>query len=315
MGLLRVRLYQYWLTAAILSLALFAQAISVPKAAPLTSVARDGIELAVLTLTGAVGPAPKATPAPKGVQAVTTPGPKAESNPPAVEVQSTADQATPSPPPIPSPKGKRIFIDAGHGGAEIGSAHANGGQEDVVEKEVNLWIALRLADMLRQDGYEVQLSRTTDRAVAPGAGLAADLQARVDLANQFGADLLISIHHNGNDNPSLRGTEVYYCGDRAFGDKNRRLASLVQEALLRNMRQAGYDPVDRGIKDDAYLGHLALLAPYNLPRPSQMPGILGEALFVTNDSDAAALRRPDIREAIARGYFEGIKAYFGDNAP
>lgn len=105
---------------------------------------------------------------------------------------------------------------------------------------------------------------------------------------------------------------MYYCGDRSFAFNNRRLAWLVQQELVRNLRQAGYETVDRGTKDEGFLGHFALLGPH-MPRCSRMPGILGEALFVSNDTDAAALRRADIREAIARGYFEGIKAYFGDD--
>uniref|UniRef100_A0A7V4G7L7 MurNAc-LAA domain-containing protein n=1 Tax=Desulfobacca acetoxidans TaxID=60893 RepID=A0A7V4G7L7_9BACT len=92
-----------------------------------------------------------------------------------------------------------------------------------------------------------------------------------------------------------------------------RLAWLVQQALVRNLRQAGYNTLDRGTKDDAILGHLAVLAPRNLNRPSQMPAIIGEALFMTNDADAAQLSRTEMRLAIARGYLEGIKAFFGDD--
>ena len=47
-----------------------------------------------------------------------------------------------------------------------------------------------------------------------------------------------------------------------------------------------------------------------MPKPSQMPAIIGEGLFLTNEDDANAARKDAIIEAIARGYLEGVKAYF-----
>jgi N-acetylmuramoyl-L-alanine amidase len=221
-------------------------------------------------------------------------------------------QPTPSATPRPQANGKVIFVDAGHGGADSGAAHKNAaGVEDLLEKEANLWIATHLADALRAKGYQVVLSRSTDSFAIPGASTAVELQKRVDMANQAGADLYVAIHNNGNDNKSVRGTEVLYCNARTFTDKNIRLATLVQAALVRNLRAAGYNTVDRGIKDDVVRGHLAVLAPANLARATRMPGIIGESLFLSNEADAAALKRADIRQAIVQGYLEGIQAYFG----
>ncbi len=235
---------------------------------------------------------------------------------PAAPVDAPPPEAAASAPaaaPAPTPQGEPhvIFVDAGHGGSEIGAAHADAsGREDLIEKDVNLAIALRLAAMLRTAGYSVAMTRTSDTRPVPDGPLAADLQARADLANQAGADLFISIHHNGSNDPTMRGTEVYYCAERPFSADNRRLASLLEEALVRNLRQAGYDTIERGVKDDAVIGHIAVLAQNNLARPTTMPGVLGEALFLSNDHDAAALARPEVQEAIARGYCEAIQAYF-----
>lgn len=210
-----------------------------------------------------------------------------------------------------APRDILIFVDPGHGGYDPGAVHTDAaGHIDLTEAEANLAIALRLADLLRDDGFEVVMARTIDSFAIPDASTPVELQHRVDMANAAGADLYVSIHNNGSENPAQQGTEVYYCADRAFSAENRRLATLVQEGLLRNLRAAGYDTVDRGVKNDASIGHIAVLAPYNLARPSAMPGVLGESLFVSNDADAAALRQDHIRDAIARGYFEGIRAYF-----
>ncbi len=234
---------------------------------------------------------------------------------PAATAPDSAPATSPETATAPQPKGKLIFIDAGHGGDDTGSVHTGAdGQIDLKEEDVNLDIALRLADMLRQQGYDVQMDRTGDTTPVPGdASKARDLQARVDMANDSGADLLISVHSNALENKDARGTEVWYCSDRPFSDQDHRLANSVQEALVRNLRQAGYDTVDRGIKDESSMGHFAVLGPH-IARPSKMPGIIGEALYMTNDQDAAQMQRPEVRDAIARGYCEGIQAYFDGQA-
>lgn len=86
-----------------------------------------------------------------------------------------------------------------------------------------------------------------------------------------------------------RGTEVYYCNARPFSSQSRDLAMMVQAGLMRSLREAGYPAVDRGYKDDSKaLGagrHFFLLGPQSrlVARPSNMPAIIGEGLFVSND--------------------------------
>lgn len=207
---------------------------------------------------------------------------------------------------------KTIVIDAGHGGSDPGAVHkAANGETDVTEEDSTLAVTLKLAEMLRADGYEVKLTRSEDADMVPGGSQRADLQARVDIANEAQADVFVSVHFNGLDNKQTRGTEVWYSGSREYAADNEKLANAVQDALVNNLREAGYDTEDRGIKDDAKMGGFALLATH-MDRPSTMPAIIGEALFMTNDQDAEQLKRPEVQEAIARGYFQGIKAYFGD---
>ena len=305
-----------WPGVASLIVVLLAQAAATragPTPAEHALVARYGSELGVLASSGALAPAQTAEPLPAPAAqggAAAPPATQAEAPAPAPPEPTPTPEPTPAPPPTPQPRLKRIFVDAGHGGRDTGAVHQSGGQIDLTEKEANLAVALELAALLRADGYEVELSRSTDSFVIPGASSAVELQRRVDMANRAGADLYVAVHHNGSNNRSLRGTEVYYCAHRPFAAESRRLAELVQEALVRNIRQAGYDAVSRGVKDDAFMGHFAVIGPH-IARPSRMPGIIGEALFVSNDADAAALQRHDVRQAIARGYFEGIRAYFG----
>jgi len=140
-------------------------------------------------------------------------------------------------------------------------------------------------------------------------------QARADLCNDASADLLVSVHFNGYDDPAVAGAEVYYCPDRPFADKTLKLARFILDSLVEAIRTAGYSVPVRGLKDDRAIGqrfgypHSFLLGANPDFRPSQMPGIFGEPLFITNDREAAFLKEESHLEAIARGYLEGIRRY------
>jgi N-acetylmuramoyl-L-alanine amidase len=216
-----------------------------------------------------------------------------------------------------------ITLDAGHGGSEIGTSHTYADGTVIQEKDLNLRVMLRVRDLLVQAGFQAFPTRTRDGPVnADGKDLTGDgrvtlsddLQARVDQANANGSDLFVSIHFNGVSDPSTKGTYVFYDPDRPFADKSKALAELVDQAIGKALKDAGYTTVDHGAtKDTAVLGgdHYYLLSPQTsiVPRPSGMPAIIGEGLFLTNDDDANAIRNDAIVEAVARGYAEGIKAY------
>lgn len=227
--------------------------------------------------------------------------------------------ATPTPTPVKIPGSRVIFLDPGHGGADTGAVHTLAdGTVDLVEKELNLDVAKRLGALLTTAGYTVLYGRTTD-APAPGApeiltrsAIRADLQARVDLADAADADLFISIHHNGFGDESAAGTEIYYCEDRPYAEKSKFLAQLALDSLIKELGNIGYTAYNRGIHDDYGVSragyHFFVLGP-TAARPSAMPAIIGEGLFVTNSADAAILKSDSGRQAIARGYYQAIRAY------
>jgi N-acetylmuramoyl-L-alanine amidase len=217
-----------------------------------------------------------------------------------------------------------ITLDAGHGGSEIGTSHTYPDGTLLLEKDVNLRVMLRVRDLLQQAGYQVTPTRTRDAQVnadkkdVNGDGkvtLSDDLQARVDLANNTVSDVFVSVHFNGISDPNIKGTYVFYDPDRPFADRSKALAELVDASLAKSLKDAGYTTLDHGAtKDTSVLGgdHYYLLSPKTdaVARPSEMPAIIGESLFLTNDDDANAVRNDAIVEAIARGYADGIKAFF-----
>jgi N-acetylmuramoyl-L-alanine amidase len=217
-----------------------------------------------------------------------------------------------------------ITLDAGHGGTEIGTSHTFADGTVLVEKDINLRVMLRARDLLQQGGFQVATTRTrdsqvnTDQKDLTGDGkvsLSDDLQARVDIANNTGSDIFVSVHFNGISDPNVKGTYIFFDPDRPFADRSKALAEMVDQALTGSLKNAGYTTVDHGAtKDTAVLGgdHYYLLSPKTdvVPRPSQMPAIIGEGLFLTNEDDANAAAKDAIVEAVARGYVDGIKAYF-----
>lgn len=175
----------------------------------------------------------------------------------------------------------RIFIDAGHGGANPGAVSPFSGLR---ESNVNLDVALRLGRILQNQGQTINFSRTTDVAVG--------ITRRAEMANDWGADLFVSIHCNASVSPELNGTEtlVYRAGTRAYA-----LAENIQQQLI-----ALTGLVDRGVQIRPDLGVLRL---------TNMPAVLVELAFLSNQYESALLGTESFRQTSADGISNGINAF------
>ena len=243
---------------------------------------------------------------------------------------SVATRGTATPGPV-------IFLDPGHGGVDEGAIGSTSDGRTVLEKTVTLALALQTQAYLEAAGFAVLLSRTTDTLPGVSAadltpdgsaltpdGVLRDLQRRIDRANASGARLFLSIHLNANDDPSARGTETYDDLARSFAADNQRFAQLVQHAVITALHTQGYDTPDRGVIDDAELeasslgtlpdsyNHLVLLGPAipGLLRPTEMPGALNEALFLSNPDEATAADDPAVQALIASAYAAAVQQFF-----
>lgn len=200
----------------------------------------------------------------------------------------------------------------------------------LLEKHLTLAVAFAARRVLQGWGYRVYLTRTTDQRVNwPQRDRNGDRKidhideydARTLFANRRRADVFVSIHFDGSTDPSLHGTHGYYSPGRPFWRASRRLAGLLTRAVSRSATRAGHPTPDNGIATDvsdvvpqsrADYPWFLVLGP---SRPhwltgTAMPGALIESMYLSNPSDAAALRRPAIIAAVGRGYAEGIRAYF-----
>ena len=114
----------------------------------------------------------------------------------------------------------RILIDPGHGGKDPGAVKKGSSKE----KDLNLAVAKILYDLLKKEkGFEVKISRDSDVFITLGK--------RASMANDFKADVFVSIHANAAKRASANGFEVYFRSDKASDAEAAETAALENEAL------------------------------------------------------------------------------------
>ena len=191
--------------------------------------------------------------------------------------------------------GKKIMVDAGHGGSDTGAIGPAGNKE----ANVNLGISLKLRDKLKELGAEVRMTRETDANVAyPGASQREELEARVAAANSWPAEVFIAVHSNSSANANARGTETYY--SRNASQTSKDFAKNVHAEMV---PATGF--LDRGVKE----------AGFYVIQHTNMPGILVETGFISNATEEQALIKADVQDRIATAITNGVrKTFYGNEA-
>src|SRR5690606_26875370 len=191
------------------------------------------------------------------------------------------------PPPIDPARplhGLRVAVDAGHPPA--GAT----GPTRLKEADANLWIAQALVPMLEGAGAHVIMIRRDTAAVALGD--------RPQMAADSNAHVLVSVHNNAfpdGVNPfENNGTSVYY-----FHPQSASLAQHMQAELLHELRLR-----------DIGIGRADLA----LVRPTWMPAVLTETMFLMIPQQEAALRNPDVQRRIAEAHVRALEAFLRERA-
>ena len=180
----------------------------------------------------------------------------------------------------------KICIDPGLGGYDPGAVGPTG----LKEKNVTLPVAMLLADILRAAGQEVILTRDSDNTPWDSDN---DLWKRCQIANDYGADVFVSIHINSAANPAATGTETYCV---AFGGEGEKIARSVQKELV-----AALGLPDRGIK----------AANFYVLKRTDMPAILTELAFISNPDEEYMMRTDDFLSRAAEAIAQGIGNLYG----
>lgn len=222
-----------------------------------------------------------------------------------------------------------VVIDAGHGGKFPG-AHYGG----VYEKDLTLKVALKLGKLIEQGmpGVKVVYTRTTDKTL--GKDLAADLQARADIANKASGDLFLSIHANAAPKATgVRGVETLIMGEsskeqryneNALFENNRedlidmsdeRTAAIVR-AYIQNLQftYGEYSMAFARCVQNSYLKagrHSRGVKPQLLRvlYATDMPGALTEIGFMSNAQELAYMKSEKGQNEIARSLYQAVRNY------
>ena len=193
-------------------------------------------------------------------------------------VKEEKDSAINSTPAANRVAGKRyVVIDPGHGGSDCGAIRNN-----INEKDITLDISKRVEKLLKDKGYVVEMTRTTDQTVS--------LQERVDISENFYPDIFVSIHVNSSNSESPSGLETHY-----YKENSLLLAKFVHASMLNNI-----DSNDRGL----------FKSKFYVINHTTAPAILVETGFLSNPKERAQIVTESRKNNTAKAIAEGIDEYF-----
>ena len=212
-----------------------------------------------------------------------------------------------------------IVVDPGHGGTAVGAQGPTG----ALEKELTLQISRKLRDILAARGFRVILTRNEDVLL--------DLDQRTAIANQYKADLFLSVHLNAVPFQSARGAETYFLSLEAT-DERARLSAERENADQPQAQSAGSDldlilwdlAQQRYLKESSRFAELiqdemaaatgierrgVKQAPFRVLLGAMMPAALVEVGFISNPEEEIMLVDPAHQEQIAMALSEAVSRY------
>ncbi len=242
---------------------------------------------------------------------------------PAPAASAPVIKAEPHPLAIKAHKKMRIVVDPGHGGKDPGATRSK-----YREKDWNLAVGNELAKLLKKGNFEVKSTRETDVFIA--------LSERSKIANNFKADLFVSVHVNSTKNSQAHGFQVYFRSEKATDKEAAATAALENEAM--QYEEVHYNFVDallQSLAKNEYINESSKLAGYvknavykqsgigiavdqkNCIRQAnfyvlkgvQSPAILVEMGFISSPKDRGRLSQSAVQKKMAQGIYNGIVNY------
>lgn len=192
-------------------------------------------------------------------------------------------------------KEKIVVIDVGHGGNDPGKVGVN----QILEKDVNLEIALKLERVLKQSDLIVVMTRTTDCGLYDENATnkkAQDMHRRIQFMEDQHADLVVSIHQNSFHDSSVCGPQCFYYANSESG---QQVASILQNTLNQGLEIES--PRQEKANDSYYI-----------LKKSAMPTVIVECGFLSNPEDAKKLSDDTYQEKLAFQIYLGIQKYFNE---
>lgn len=220
-------------------------------------------------------------------------------------------------------KKMRIMVDPGHGGKDPGAV-----RRKQREKDWNLAVAKELYALLKKGGFEVRMTRDKDVFIP--------LSDRSKQANNFKADLFVSVHTNASKNSRANGFQVYFRSEKATDKEAAEVAALENEAM--QYEEVHYNFVDallQSLAKNEYINESSKLAGYVRNAVFKQPGIgiavnrnssvrqanfyvlkgvnspaiLVEMGYISSPKDRGRLSQAAVRKKMAQGLYNGIHEY------
>lgn len=219
-----------------------------------------------------------------------------------------------------------VVIDAGHGGVDPGATSVTG----AYEKNIVLALALEVKDALDKGG-KVTAILTRDRDVF------IPLRERVAIARSANADLFMSLHADTVDDPDIHGLSVYTLSQtasdaeaQALADKENKsdivagidfsnespevtgiLIDLVQRASMNESVRFAQSVITEVSHDTHQVlqNNTHRKAGFAVLKAPDVPSILVESGYLSNERDEQMLRRPDYRAKLAQALARSIEGF------
>lgn len=193
------------------------------------------------------------------------------------------------------PEDKIIIIDAGHGGEDPGAVGVGG----ILEKDINLQMALEIGKAFEEKGYIVVYTRTDDRLLyteeqnIKGIRKISDLKNRCKVAERYPGSIFISIHMNSFGSSKYSGLQVYYSEEN---EESRGLADSIQNKVVSDIQKDNNRTIKPG-KDMYILEHIG------------NPAVLIECGFLTNKAECEKLSEKEYQKELSFSIVCGIIEY------
>jgi N-acetylmuramoyl-L-alanine amidase len=227
--------------------------------------------------------------------------------------------------PVEQPGIHTIVIDPGHGGKEVGAIGPGG----LMEKDATLTICRKLADNIERKLHaRVVLTRTDDTVVS--------LDQRTALANQYKADLFLSVHMNAAVVKGAKGSETYFLSLAASDELARKAAEtenatghtpgapasasdlklilwdLAQQEYLQESSRLATDIQEEMNRISGVTNRGVKQAPFKVLVGATMPAALVEVAFITNPAEEAKIKSDEFQTTVVDALTTAVERYKTD---
>jgi N-acetylmuramoyl-L-alanine amidase len=225
--------------------------------------------------------------------------------------------------PIDLPGIRTIVIDPGHGGKEVGAV----GPRGLLEKDATLALCRKLSSALGAKlNARVVMTRDDDSLVS--------LDQRTAIANQYGADLFLSVHVNAAVVKGARGSETYFLSLEASDDQARRAAEFENASAVAVQRASGdLKLILWDLAQQEYLQESSRFAqavqeemnaatgvqnrgvkqaPFKVLIGATMPAALVEVAFISNPDEETKLQSDEFQTRVVGALTRAVERYKRD---